>query len=200
MTRSEGENGMDIKCIIEVIADFATLVGIPLLVWQLCLSRKDQKSQAIAHLFDELVTPEFRRKLRFVYSRQAEDLILLKLTESEQDMVEEVLARFDGLGFRVRNGLVPKQEALHLFWDLVVRSAQQLYPHLQDQRARRGPQHEYKEDYEWLAKECKRYQLAKMGQKRPSKKLDLENLLKLEPLLIFRVNMASQSGVSPGNA
>ena len=154
--------------------------------------------QAIAHLFDELVTPEFRKKLRFLYSRQAEDLILPKLTESERDMVEEVLARFDGLGFRVRNGLVPKQYALHLFWDMVVRSAQRLHPHVQDQRARRGPQHEYKEDYEWLAKECKRYQLAKAGQKWLSKELDLDDLLKVEPLPIF--NLASPSGVAPDDA
>jgi hypothetical protein len=149
------------------------------------LPRKDQKNQAVARLFDELVTPEFRKKLRFVYSRQAEDLILPKLTEPERDMVEEVLARFDGLGFRVRNKLIPKQEALHLFWDMVLRSAQRLQPHLQDQRARRDPRYEYKEDFEWLAKECKRYQLATLGQKLPSKKLDLDDLLQLEPLPIF---------------
>jgi hypothetical protein len=91
------------------------LSEVGFLLCQLWESRRDQKNQAIAHLFDELVTPEFRKKLRFVYSRQAEDLILLNLTEPERDMVEEVLARFDGLGFRVRNGLVPKQYALHLF-------------------------------------------------------------------------------------
>ena len=198
MTRSEGKSSMKI---LTGIADVATAIGVGLLVWQLCLSRRDQKSQAIARLFDELVTPEFRKKLRFVYSRQAEDLILPKLTEPERDMVEEVLARFDGLGFRVRNKLVPKQEALHLFWDLVIRNAQQLYPHLQNQRARRDPRYEYKEDFEWLAKECKRYQLVtQLGQKRPSKKLDLDALLKLDPLPIFGVSTASQSDAAPDNA
>lgn len=185
---------MCIQDIIQVIADVATAIAVGFLLYQLRESRKDQKSQAFARLFDELVTPEFRKNLRFVYSRQAEDLVL-PLPEPERDMVEEVLARFDGLGFRVKNGLVPKKEALHLFWDLVVRSAQQLYPHLQDQRVRRGPQHEYKEDYEWLVKECKRYQLAKLGQKWLSKELDLDDLLKVEPLPVF--NLASQSGVAP---
>jgi len=191
---------MCIQGIIQVLADLATVVGIGFLLYQLRESRRDQKNQAIARLFDELVTPEFRKRLHFVYSRQAEDLILSKLTESERDMVEEVLARFDGLGFRVRNALVPKQYALHLFWDMVVRSAQRLYLHVQDQRERRGRQHEYKGDYEWLARECKRYQLAKMGQKRLSKKLELDDLLKLEPLPIFRVNVTSQSGASPSDA
>jgi hypothetical protein len=107
------------------------------------------------------------------------------------------LARFDGLGFRVKNGLVPKEYALHLFWDLVIRSAQQLYLHLRDQRARRGPQHEYKEDYEWLLEECKRYQLDQAGKKWPREKLDLDDLVKLEPLPIF--NAVSQSGGAPDN-
>jgi len=170
------------------LADFATLVGIPLLVYQLWLSYRDQKNQAVARLFDELVTPEFRKKLQFVYSRQAEGLLLPNLAEPERDMVEEVLARFDGLGFRVRNGLVPKQYALHLFWDLVIRSAQRLYLHLQDQRTRRDPRYEYKEDYEWLVRKCKCYQLVdKLGQKPPSEKMDLDELLKLEPLPIFSV-------------
>jgi hypothetical protein len=189
----KGEIGVNIPA---WIADIATAIGVFLLFWQLCLSRRDQKGQAIACLFDELVTPEFRKKLQFVYSRQAEDLVL-PLPESERDIVEEVLARFDGLGFRVRNKLVPKQEALHLFWDLVIRSAQQLYLHVQDQRARRGPQHEYKEDYEWLLEECKRYQLAKAGKKLPREKLDLDDLVKLDPLPIF--NAASQSDAAPDN-
>ena len=81
---------------------------------------------------------------------------------------------------------------------MVLRSAQRLYLHVQDQRARRGPQHEYKEDYEWLVEECKRYQLAKAGEKWPRRKLDLDDLVSLQPLPVF--NAASHSGVAPGDA
>lgn len=67
-----------------------------------------------------------------------------------------------------------------------------------DPIARRGPQHEYKEDYEWLLEECKRYQLDKAGEKWPRKKLDLDDLVSLQRLPIF--DATSQSGVAPDNA
>jgi hypothetical protein len=142
------------------IANFATALAVLLLAYQVYLQRKDQKNQAIARLFDELVTPEFRRRLLFVYSRKPESLIVSELTDSEREIVEDVTARFDGLGFRVQKGIIPKEEALELFWDLVIRAAQQLHPHILDQRESRQEKQgvlrkyrEYKADFDWLARE-----------------------------------------------
>lgn len=150
------------------IANLATALAFFLLAYQVYLQRKDQKNQSIAHLFDELVTPEFRRQLLFVYSHKPEELIVSKLTDSERDIVENVTARFDGLGFRVRKGTVPKTEALELFWDLVVRSAQQLRPHILDQREKRQES-----------------QIESAGHKIPRKSTNLDELLKVKPLPIF---------------
>ena len=158
------------------------------------LHRRDLKYQAIAQLFDELVTPEFRRKLLFVYSRDPENLILPELSDSEREIVEEITAHFDGLGFRVRKEIIPKEEALELFWDLVVRCAQQLRPHLLDQRERRGLSYEYKADFDWLARECKLFQLKSTGD------LTLDELLKLEPLPIFRIEKPTQDKDASSNA
>jgi len=169
--------------------DIATLlaaIGLFLLACQIYLQRIDQRNQAVAQVFDELVTPDFRRKLHFVYSHRPEDLVLSNLSESDRETVEEVTARFDGLGFRVRKGIVPRNEARELFWDLVVRCAQQLRPHLLDQREKRGILREYKTDFDWLARECKLFQLRKLSNKSPAKDLNLDELLKLEPLPIFR--------------
>jgi hypothetical protein len=164
------------------ITDYAAVVGLIFLGCQLWLQRRDQKNQAIARLFDEVVTPEFRRKLPFVYSREPENLTLQKLSQSEREIVEDVTARFDGIGFRVRTGVVPKQETLALFWDLVLRCAQQLRPHILDQRERRGASLEYKADFDWLARECKLFHLKSLGHKSLPRNLNLDKLLELEPL------------------
>jgi hypothetical protein len=60
------------------------------------------QNQAITQLFDEFLTPEFRQKVIFIYSRKPEDLILSKLTEQEREVIDEVTSRFEGLGFKVR--------------------------------------------------------------------------------------------------
>lgn len=177
------------------IADLATAVGalsLILLSYQLWLQRKDQKNQAVAHLFDELVTPEFRQKLLLVYSKSPEELLLERLSQLEREMVEEVTARFDGLGFRVRSQIVPKQEALELFWDLILRCAQQLRPHVLDQREKRGVLRDYKADFDWLARECKLFQLKRLGRKPPMKDISLDELLRLDPLPIFRTEKQAE--------
>jgi len=184
---------MTLTVIANLATAFVTLFtafGLILLGVQLWLQRKDQKNQAIAHLFDEVVTPEFRQKLLFVYSREPETLTLSKLSQSEREIVEEVTARFDGLGFRVRTGLVPKQEAMELFWDLVVRCSQQLRPHILDQRERRGVLHKYKADFHWLACECKIYHLRRLSSPY-TKKISLDELLRIEPLPIFKLEAAT---------
>lgn len=182
----------EIANLATAIGILLTTLGLILLIYQLSLQRQDQKNQAIVRLFDEVVTPEFRRKLLFVYSREAGDLLLSKLSQSERETVEEVTARFDGLGFRVRKQLVPKQEALELFWDLVLRSAQQLRPHVLDQREKRGALHEYKLDFDWLARECKVFHLKRLGRQPPTLDMSLDELLKVEPLPIFRIEKSAE--------
>ena len=169
-----------------------TFFGLVLLAYQISLQRRDQKRQAITRLFDEVATPEFRRKLLLVYSKSPDELVLSKLSQSEREMVEEVTAKFDGLAFRVRIQQVPLQETLELFWDLVIRCAQQLRPHILDQRERRGLMYEYKADFDWLARQCKLFQLRKLGRKLLRKNLGLDELLKLEPLPIFRLATPSE--------
>ena len=179
---------------ISEMADLATAIGmlftvfgLILLAYQLSLQHKDQKRQAITRLFDEVATPEFRRKLLLVYSRNPDELVLSKLSPSEREMVEEVTAKFDGIGFRARIQQVPLHETLELFWDMVIRCAQQLRPHLLDQREKRGSMFEYKADFDWLARQSKLFQLRNLGHRLPESNLGLDELLKLEPLPIFRI-------------
>jgi hypothetical protein len=55
---------MDLEKWAGIITGVATAITVVVLTCQLWLQRKEQKSQALVRLFDEVVTPEFRRKLR----------------------------------------------------------------------------------------------------------------------------------------
>ena len=49
--------------------------------------------------------------------------------------------------------------------------------------------HEYKADFDWLARESKLLQLGRLellGHKPPTKDMSLDEMLKLDPLPIFR--------------
>jgi hypothetical protein len=85
---------------------------------------------------------------------------------------------------RIKNRLVPEQESYELFWDIVIRSAQQLQRHLDDQTAKRG--YEYAPDYQWLARRFKCRWLRERG-RLPSayKRMSLAALLAIEPLPVW---------------
>lgn len=155
---------------VSFLANLVTACSFVLIFKQLRFQRKEQKSQALTRLFDEVVTSEFRRKLQFIYSRGPNDLVRQKLSQPEIDIVEEVTAVFDGIGFRVRKDIFPRQETLELFWDLVLRCAQRLRQHIVDQRDRRGEkelpdEYRYKYDFDWLTRECKLFHFKMLGYK-----------------------------------
>lgn len=181
---------------INLLATSAAAIGIFQLAYQISLQMKERKNQAVALLFDDMVNPEFREKLAFVYSHKVEDLELSKLSQDDLRIVEDVTGRYDGLGWRVKNGLIPKEETLQLFWDSILRSAQQLHCHIKDQRMARKEEKlpedvKYKADFEWLAKECKRFQLKRMlipKKEWPNEGASIEDWLKIEPLTIFETH------------
>jgi hypothetical protein len=57
------------------IASLATAIALVFLAAQLYLQNKDQKSQAIAQLFDEMETVDFRRMMTYLYWHKSEDLV-----------------------------------------------------------------------------------------------------------------------------
>jgi hypothetical protein len=95
-----------------------------------------------------------------------------------------VTARFEEMGFKVRKGIVSKRESIEGFYDWVIPCAQHLRLHIQDERNRRGPSYRYREHLDWLAKECKLFQLKRDGYKLASRKMSLDQLLGLKPMPI----------------
>jgi len=171
-----------------------------LLARQINDQRTDQSNREITQLFERMVTTDFRRKLAFVYSREPEDLILPKLDQLEQEIVTEVSARFEELGFKVRWNVVPKQQAIEVFFDWVIPCAQQLRPNILNQREKRGPEYRYREQFDWLAKECKLFQLQREGYTPVSSETSLDELLSKRPFRITRTENATTATGSNSEA
>ncbi len=176
-------------------ASFATAIsagltglGLILLAYQIYLQRRDQRNQAVAQLIEEMETIDFRRKMTFLYWHESQDLVASKLTEADREIVNEVIARFEALSFKVRKGVIPKKDFIEGYWDWVVRCAQQSRPYIKDQRQKRAPSENYRANFDWLARECKLFHLETAGNKSQTKNLTLEELLQIEPLPVFRVD------------
>ena len=134
----------------QIISAAAAAFGLILLSLQLYFQRRYEKNRTVAQLFDEMVTADFQDKLRLIYSRDPDALVLARLDSDQRALVTEITARFDILGFKARKGVVPKKETIEIFWDWVIRCAQQLRPHIEDQRRRRGRTDIYRTDFDWL--------------------------------------------------
>jgi hypothetical protein len=175
--------------IATIVTAIATAGGVIALAVQIYLQRQEHKREIITRLFGEINTPEFRKALRFVYSCDGAQLTLDQLPPKRRDQVEMVTAHLDRLGFRLEKGLVPKDESYDLFWDVVLRTAQRLWPHIEDQRKRRDDQR-YKGYYEWMVREFKRQHLVGKGQRLSKKELarmTTRQLLEKEALRIFEL-------------
>ena len=180
-----------------MVSSLLTAFGLILLAYQVYLQRRDQRNQAIAQLLEEFETLDFRRKMAFLYSHKPEDLVLSKLNVSDREIANEVIARFEALAFKVRKGLIPKEDAIEGYWDWVVRCAQQTRDYIKDQRQRRAPAENYRANFDWLARECKLFHLKRAGNKSRTDDLTLDELLQIEPLPIFQVDKPPEQDASP---
>ena len=181
----------------QIISAAAAAFGLILLSLQLYLQRRYEKNRVVAQLFEEMVTPDFQDKLHFIYSKAPDDLVLAHLDSDQRALIEEVTARFEMLGVKVRKGVVPKKETVEIFYDWVIRCAQQLRPHIEDQRRRRGRTDKYRRNFDWLAKECKFYQLKSDGYSGPTKDLTIDQLLQIKKLSIFNLQLPTPRASHP---
>jgi hypothetical protein len=180
-----------IALMANVVASAVATIGLFLLAWQIHMQRKEQNNQAVARLFEEMETIDFRRKMSFLYQHKPEDLLPAKLTEAEHEMLYEVIAHFESLGFRMRKGVIPKQVFVEAYWDWVIRCAQQTQLYITEQRQRRDPSEKYRANFDWLTRECKSFQLEREGLKHPAKGLSKDMLLQIKPLPIFKIEKRS---------
>jgi hypothetical protein len=168
------------------IASIATAVGIFVLVFQVFLQYKDQHNQSIFKLLDEFERSEIRNEMRFLFSREPEDFSLEKLNAEESKMVNNVIARFDALAFKIKKGLVPKKIVVESYFDWIIRCGQQTRVFVNEQRAKRLTSEKYKLRFEWLVKECKLFQLKRENNEDLSRGKSFDELLTISPLPVFK--------------
>jgi len=194
--------GMTPPDFMSFIASVSTVFAVGALVYQIRLQRKEGEAQAANWAYEKLAATEFQEKLRFIFSREPETLIRSKLRAQfsnadekvKANWAEDVTRMFNMLGYQARTGAISKDLIIAGNWDTIVRCGQKLVPHIQQQRAdRQEPSglpevSKYKGYFVWLVKECKLYQLRKMGLPKQDRwgedisLIDLQSLLEEKPL------------------
>lgn len=164
-----------------------TIIALVGLIWQIYLQRRDHKREAAALLYSYIDTAEYRRAASFIYSSNPENLVIGKLSEDEREQVEFVANAFDRIGFMIKKELMNEDIVYYLYGKPVIKSAQQLQIHLQDQRNRRANEGgNYNPDFDCLAHRFKLRHLKEKGIEidQKTRELPLSELLEIEKIQI----------------
>lgn len=149
---------MDMELILQMVASAAALFGLAMIWFQLRLSIKLSRFAALTNAHQEIGTLEFRRALRRIYHASPEEIE--SLDESGNDelrkAVELVTGRYDLMGARLQDGVLPRDGTLKTEWKLLV----VLWPKLEPIVLARGKGRDtpYKEHFKWLFEQAKAYQ------------------------------------------
>ncbi len=143
------------ETIIQVISTAAAIVALFLIWLQLRTQSKQMKFDALTELHKQLNTSFIREALRFIYASEADDLANPK-SEDELEKIEFVLETYDLIGFRIRQGVLPKDATLATEWTILMRLGEKLQPFIEREEKRRCIP--YKEHFMWLVKRAKEWQ------------------------------------------
>jgi hypothetical protein len=174
------------------IGSITTALGLFLLAYQVFLQRKEQKNQTITKLLEEFETPELREDMKFLYSHRPADFSLNKISEEDNKIVNNVVAHFEGLAFKIQKGVIPKEVVIELYFDWIIRCAQQTSIFIKEQRANRPESEKYRFLFDGLVKDCKLFQLKRIGKKAQAKGKSLDDLLLIEPMTIFKIGSVGE--------
>lgn len=136
----------------------ATLIAIfgLLLVWrQLRLGHRQTRFQALTDLHRELLATDMQRALRFIFSNKP-DRLACPRSEEELEQIELVLNAYDLIAFRVREGVLPRQETLKTERRILLCVWKQLEEFIKRQRELRQDD-SYKKHLESFVLEAKKH-------------------------------------------
>ena len=143
---------MDIN--IQVISVLAS-IGVLILIWrQLRLQTKQAKFDTLTQIHQEVCTQEFRDALAIIFSVKPHELS----NSNSQEIIDSIgtaTGLYDLVGVRVQEGVLPKRATLKTEWKILVPLWDHVKGFVYNEREQRGLP--YKEHFEWLAGEAKKY-------------------------------------------
>jgi hypothetical protein len=115
-----------------------TIVGVPVVVIQLALQRKQSRLDVLSALYAQLDTHAARLAREFVYHAPPEHL-RLKYLHSEsgkasREVVEETLATLERMAYPISTGQLPSDDAFNLYGGVLLSITYRLWPYIEDQR------------------------------------------------------------------
>jgi hypothetical protein len=153
--------GPNTYSILDIIGSVASGAAFIALAVEVGIQVRELRNARVSRLTDDLVKQEVREAVQRIYQCWPSDLRLQPLRSETNDSlrkdVENVIGLFNSIGYRVRSKVLSRPLVLRLYWDTIIRIAQQLHDYIADQRRSRGEPLEghtgssYCADLEWLA-------------------------------------------------
>lgn len=115
-----------------------TIVGLPVVVIQLLLQRKQSRLDALSALYAQLDTHAARLAREFIYTAPQERLRLAHLHsesgKADREIVEETLATLERLAYPVTTGQLSSDDAFNLYGGVLLSVTYRLWPYIEEQR------------------------------------------------------------------
>lgn len=115
-----------------------TMVGLPVVVIQLILQRKQTRLDALSALYAQLDTHTARLARAFIYNAPPERLRLAHLHseggKAEREIVEETLATLERMAYPITTRQLPSDDAFNLYGGALLSIAYRLWPYIEEQR------------------------------------------------------------------
>jgi hypothetical protein len=163
------------------------VAGLLAVVIQLSLQRRETQLDFLNQLYAELDTHEARLAREYIYRAPSQHLRVEVLHtdeyELERRLVEDTLATFERLAYRIAQHRRPSRDAFNLYGGVLLSVANRLWPYIEDQREMRKTSRQrhrltYRRYFEAVVREwIPRYANA-AGVRVPSRKLSTREMLR----------------------
>lgn len=163
------------------------IAGLAAVVIQLSLQRREAQLDFLDQLYAELDTHEARLAREYIYKAPPDQLRVHVLHteehERERRLVEDTLATFERLAYRIAQHRRPSRDAFNLYGGVLLSVANKLWPYIEDQRAMRKMSKQrhrltYRRYFEAVVREWVPRYASAAGVEVPGRKLSTREMLR----------------------
>ncbi len=115
-----------------------TIVGLPIVVVQLILQRRQARLDALSALYAQFDTHAARLAREFIYNATQDRLRFAHLHsesgKADREIVEETLATLERMAYPITSGQLPSKDAFNLYGGVLLSVTFRLWPYIMEQR------------------------------------------------------------------
>ncbi len=133
-------------------------IALIFLTIQIFIQNKQLKYNQLDSLHEQLISIDLKKIIYRLYNEFELNYSNQNLNFEERLEIEYILNTFDLIGYRIKKGILPKNDILATEWRVIHKLWQLLEQYITDRRKNDGD-NTYKEYFDWLNKETTKYML-----------------------------------------